>query len=119
MAADACQVDSALQRPVPELYIYYRVAAPQEPQARAAVMAMQSALREAHPGLQSRLLRRPEASEGLLTFMEVYLIPVPPDADDDSATPARIEAAIEAAAAACLSPWLQGGRHVEVFVPCA
>lgn len=95
----------------PELFIYYRVPVDAEAEVRLAVARMQQALVVAHPGLQGRLLRRPEQRDGELTFMEVY-------ARSGAGIDAALQAAIDQAAVS-LAPWLRGGRHTEVFLPCA
>ena len=93
-----------------ELYTYYRVAEVDESPCRGAALQMQASLRADEPGLQARLLRRPATPQGLVTFMEVYAVP--------NGVSDRLQADIERAAAA-LTPWLQGERHTELFVPCA
>lgn len=93
------------------LFIYYRVRDVHADELMAAATAMQITLQAAHPGLDGRLLRRPEAQEGLHTWMETYGLP--PDAD-----PAALAADVERAARG-LAPWLVGARHVEHFVACA
>lgn len=93
-----------------ELYIYYRVTEGDALPASQAVRQMQAALQATNSGLQARLLRRPEAPQGLATFMEVYAAP--------GGLSARVQADIEQAATA-LAPWLRGERHTEVFLPCA
>lgn len=92
------------------LFIYYRVASSQAAAARPAVEALQDRLREALPGLQTQVLRRPEEKDGQQTWMEIYSHPqgVSPQAQD------RIEAAARELQALCPGP-----RHVEVFVACA
>jgi hypothetical protein len=92
------------------LFIYYRVASSQAVAARPAVEALQARLREALPGLQTQLMRRPEEKDGQQTWMEIYSHPqgVSPQAQD------QIEAAARELRG--LGP---GPRHVEVFVPCA
>jgi hypothetical protein len=74
-------------------YVYYRV-------READLAAVSAALRALQGDVE--LLRRPGASDGLVTLMEVHR------ADD---------AAVEARCAAAVAPWLQGVRHVEVFAP--
>jgi hypothetical protein len=74
-------------------YVYYRV---READLAPAVAALNSL-----PG-SFELLRRPGASDGLVTLMEVHR------ADD---------AALEARCAAAVAPWLRGVRHIEVFSP--
>ena len=95
-----------------ELYIYYRIAEADLGAATAVVTSLHAALTAAHPGLQARLLRRPELSDGRATLMEVYAAPGP--AGVDEALQADIERLAEG-----LAPWLQSPRRVEVFLPCA
>jgi len=95
-----------------ELYIYYRVRAPQAPAARVAVLQMQSALRAAHPALVARWLRRPDEDQGLQTWMETYAIEAGGVTD-------AMRARIEAQAALVLQPFIDGPRHTEVFIACA
>ena len=96
-----------------ELFVYYRVAPARAGETSAAVHTMQAMLTSAHPGLQARLLRRPEVSQDRLTFMEVYAQPLAAGGVDT-----RLRAEIEAAATV-LAPWIDGARHTEVFEPCA
>lgn len=93
------------------LFIYYRVRDVHAGELMSAATAMQAALQAAHAGLAVGLLRRPEAQEGLHTWMETY--DLPPGAD-----PAALAADVERAAQG-LAPWLAGARHVEHFVACA
>ncbi len=101
-----------------ELFVYYRVADRVAAPARAAVLAMQAQLRQAHPLLIARLLCREAASGAEVadpTWMETYAIdPRHVGASVDL----QLQAAIEAAAQA-LGPGLIGVRHTEVFVACA
>jgi hypothetical protein len=97
-----------------ELYIYYRIPVDEAPAARDAVDAMQARLRQRHPGLSARLLRRPHEHEHQQTWMEIYAM----RGDAAGVTP-QIEADIAQAAAAALAPFGVGARHTEVFVPCA
>lgn len=94
-----------------ELFIYYR--APQENASalHAEVSRMQTELRARHPGLQARLLRRPEAADGLHTWMETYALPQ--EGLNDA-----LQGEIETAARAW-SHWIVGPRHVERFIACA
>ena len=85
-------------------YVYYRVLQGHLADATTAVSALQATLRSRHAGLQAELLRRPGATAGMVTLMEIY-----GGIDDAQA------AAIEADALATLSPWIAGERHVEVF----
>ncbi len=87
------------------LFVYYRVAAADLIAVRQAVLTMQASLCATHDGLRAELLRRPQSNEGQVTLMETYA------GNHD----AGIAEAIEAAASA-LTSWLQGSRHVEVFV---
>lgn len=93
------------------LFIYYRVRDVHAGELMAAATAMQATLQAVHAGLVVQLLRRPEAQEGLHTWMETYGLP--PDAD-----PSALAADVERAARG-LAPWLVGARHVEHFVACA
>ena len=98
-----------------ELFIYYRIPVVQAPRAQAAVLAFQARLRQRHPGLATRLLRRPHEQDQRQTWMEIYSL-------DRSISPGGITpllaAEIEAEAHA-LAGLIDGDRHVEVFVPCA
>ncbi len=107
-----------------ELFIYYRltVAAPTAAVA-AAVAEFQAALRAAHPGLRTRVLRRPVTpqSDGQ-TWMETYAFDHVAGSAPGATAPGigdALQAEIEQRALAALSPWLAGPRHVEVFEPCA
>ncbi len=94
-----------------DFYVYYKVQAGHAASLREAVIAMQAALSAAH-GVAVQLKRRPEAPEGVQTWMEVYT-----GAGPDF--PAALEAA---AAEADLARWIAGPRHVEKFEdlpPCA
>jgi hypothetical protein len=97
--------------PEQELFVYYRAAPNDGDALGAAVRRMQAALTRQHRGLSARLLRRPEARDGLVTWMEAYAWP----AGDD---PGPVTDAVSAAAAP-LAAWIVGPRHVEHFVPCA
>jgi hypothetical protein len=90
-----------------ELYVYYRVAEPQWREAADAVVAWQHALRLAHPGLEARVLRRPEAHAGAVTLMESY---VGADAVDGTTFDTQL-----LNGAPALQAWLIGERHVERF----
>lgn len=94
-----------------ELFVYYRVAEDTWPSACAAVHEFQRALRAAEPSLTARVLRRPDAEDGMVTLMEVYSIDArsSPDGIGD-AWQARIEDA-----ARPLQRWLRSARHVECF----
>jgi hypothetical protein len=96
-----------------QLFVYYRVPEPAWEQAGAAVIEFQRLLREAHPELQARVLRRPQPRGGQVTLMELYAL-------DPAAHPEGIDLAwltrIEAAAVV-MRRWQQGERHVEWFDP--
>ena len=94
-----------------DLYIYYRVAQANAAALAPRVAAMQAALAARH-GVAGQLKCRPEASDGMQTWMEVY-----PAAPDDFA--AALAAAVHAAA---LDGLIDGARHTELFtdiLPCA
>jgi len=95
-----------------DLYVYYKVQAAQAAGLQGAVIAMQSALSAAH-GVAAQLKRRPQAAEGMQTWMEVY----------PAVAGHSFLAALDAAVAqAGLAQWIAGPRHVEIFEdlpPCA
>ena len=98
-----------------ELFIYYRVRAVDQHSAETAVLGFQARLRKRYPQLATRLLYRPEVTDGLLTCMETY-------ATDPRQDPAGVSPHLQATIdeyAAVLTPLLQGGRHTEVFTVCA
>jgi len=88
------------------LYVYYKVPLAERalllPQARAC----QARLLAQWPGLTAELLRRPEASNGIETWMEAYR-------HSGGLTPDLIAAIAQAAADA----GLPATRHPETFVP--
>jgi hypothetical protein len=94
-----------------DLYIYYQVRERDATALAPRVRAMQAALAARH-GVAGQLKRRPEARDGLQTWMEVY-----------PATGAGFDAALEAAVhAAALPELIEGRRHTEVFtdlITCA
>jgi hypothetical protein len=92
-----------------ELYVYYRVAAPDWQRAADAVRDFQRQLCMAHRGLTARVLRRSDSAIDEVTLMETYAF-APRGIDDEMRR--RIDRA-----AGVLTPWLIGGRHVEVFEP--
>jgi hypothetical protein len=98
-----------------ELFIYYRVSSSTADAVRVKVLAMQQALRASHPGLSTRLLRRPEETAGQQTWMEIYSFFCK---DNGPGITPELQSAI-ATAAATLMPLIQGERHCEVFTPCA
>jgi len=97
---------------VRELFIYYRAKAGDAEALSAAVLAAQALLQSAWPGLQARLLRRPDSRDEHHTWMETYAF-APHGIDDTLARQ------IETQLAAVLAPWIVGPRHCEGFVPCA
>ena len=99
-----------------ELFIYYRAKAGDAPALSAAVLAAQTQLASTRPGLQARLLRRPEPSDEQHTWMETYAFSPngSPDGIDDA-----LQREIESLLGAAVAPFLVGPRHTESFVPCA
>ena len=98
-----------------ELFIYYRVRVVDRHSATAAVLGFQARLRECYPQLATRLLYRPEVTDGLLTWMETYAT----DSRQDSAGVSPLLQATIEEYAAVLTPLIQGTRHSEVFSVCA
>ena len=98
-----------------ELFIYYRVRAADTESAKAAVLGFQARLRGRYPQLATRLLFRPETTDGLVTWMETYA--TDPRQDAAGVSP-HLQATIEDLAAE-LTPFIQGTRHAEVFTACA
>ncbi|MYM84268.1 DUF4936 family protein [Duganella sp. FT50W] len=94
-----------------DLYIYYKVKQADAASLLAAVVTMQTSLAQRH-GVACQLKRRPETSEGLQTWMEVY-----------AATPEGFAAALQQAVAeADVDQFTTGLRHTEAFmdvIPCA
>ena len=94
-----------------EVFVYYRVAEDRADAVRALVSDMQADLRQRHPGLDARLLRRPEADGGVWTWMETYAWP-----QCLQGVTREIQSEIEAAArVGGLAALLEGARHGEVF----
>lgn len=93
------------------LYVYFKAAEAQSEAVAARAMAMQAVLRQAH-GLQAGLQRRPQAQDGLHTWMEVY-----------AGFPDNFEAMLQQAVKETgLASCIQGARHAEFFMdiaPCA
>lgn len=94
-----------------ELFVYYRVAAPQAVAVLGAVRRLQAGLGERHAGLQTRLLRRDGEPGGSQTWLEIYTWP-----GSDGGVTQRVQAEIEHAAEALMA-LLDGPRHCEVFEP--
>jgi len=96
-----------------DLYVYYKVRALDAAALAPRVRAMQAALATNH-GVSVQLKCRPQAADGLQTWMEVY-----PGVPDTFAGVLE-----QAAAAAGIETLVQGPRRAEVFVdleqtPCA
>jgi hypothetical protein len=88
-----------------DLYVYYKVRALDAAALAPRVRAMQAALAASH-GIAHQLKRRPEASDGLQTWMEVY-----------PGVPASFAGELERAALeAGLDALTIGPRRAEVFV---
>jgi hypothetical protein len=90
-----------------DLYVYYKVREENAARLEPLVRTMQARLGAAH-----QLKRRPEAKEGMQTWMEVY-----PSVDDGFA--ARLAGAAQAAG---MDGLIEGPRRAEVFMdltPCA
>ena len=102
-------------QPRRELFIYYQLRSIDAPSAQAAVQALQAQLREQHPQLQMRLLRRfEEGDDGRQTWMEIYSTD---PMHDPAGITVELQAEIEARAGALLT-LLAGPRHIEVFTAC-
>lgn len=87
-----------------DLYIYYQVRNEDAASLESRVRAMQARLAESH-GVIGQLKRRPETTDGLQTWMEIY-----------PATEAGFGAALAAAEQdAALSELSAGKRHTEIF----
>jgi hypothetical protein len=88
-----------------DLYIYYRVPEANAAQLAPRVHAMQAQLAAAH-GVAGQLKRRPQAAEGMQTWMEIY-----------PGTGAGFDAALAAAVQqAAVLEQIDGKRHTEVFM---
>lgn len=86
------------------LYIYYQVREEHVSSLCLRVAAMQAALADSQ-GVKGRLMRRPEAPDGVQTWMEVY-----------EATGSGFDAALAAAVEqTAVSGLIEGKRHIEVF----
>jgi hypothetical protein len=97
-----------------ELFIYYRIPQAAAGAALEAALGLQQRLRRHHPGLTARLLRRPDGADDLQTWMETYAF----RAGDRCGVTPELEAEI-AREALALAAFIEGARHIEVFVPCA
>jgi Domain of unknown function (DUF4936) len=91
-----------------DLFVYYRVPANQESAYLAQTRTLLAQLRQTS-GIEGRLSRRPEAKEGLHTWMESFLD-----------LPTAKEAAVSAHLADPRSAsFIEGERHTERFVRLA
>ena len=99
---------------MPELFIYYRLDTADAPVAYRAVRAFQELLRARYPWLKTRLLCRPDQTDGPQTWMEIYS--ADPAPDSTGITP-EVRAEIELQARS-IAPFVRGARHAEVFVAC-
>ena len=87
-----------------DLYIYYQVRDEDAAAMASRVRVMQARL-YADCGVAGRLKRRPEAKDGLQTWMEIYC-----------GTSTGFEAALSAAVQhAALAELTAGTRHTEIF----
>jgi hypothetical protein len=87
-----------------DLYIYYQVPSEHAAGLALRVRGMQARLLAEH-GVDGQLKRRPEAKDGLQTWMEIY-----------PATTAGFDAALALAAQdAALLELINGNRHTEIF----
>ena len=97
--------------PLPRsLYVYYRVPVLVQVEAKAAIEAMQMALRESVVGLAANLMQRVDIPKhgAEVTWMEIYAHP-------NGISPSH--EALLADHLARLPCGLIGERHVEVFAP--
>jgi hypothetical protein len=88
-----------------DLYIYYRVRASDADAFQQKAAAMQRELQR-HGAVATALKRRPDAQDGMHTWMEVYL----------AATPDFEPRLAEAVTASGLQTFIEGQRHTEQFV---
>lgn len=87
-----------------DLYIYYRVAVADADVLQRHVTRMQTELATRHC-VAAALKRRPEATDGMHTWMEVY-----------AAVPDTFETSLKQAVGdAGLNQWIDGARHTEYF----
>jgi hypothetical protein len=94
-----------------DLYVYYKVRDEDADRLAPQVQAMQARLARSH-GVAGQLKRRPQATDGLQTWMEIY-----------PATDAAFGAALAfAAGESGLGAGIHGERRTEIFTdltPCA
>lgn len=91
-----------------ELFVYWKVGREQAPAAHGAAVDLLRTLRQAHPELEARLMRRADETGDKATFMETYR------ALSAGVTPA-LQAAIETQAELAFVALGHPARHVEVF----
>lgn len=97
-------------------FIYYRIHPANLSAVLSAVQRLQEVWCQQHPGARAAVLcREPGPDRLTLTLMEIYA--PAPGMPADGQSPAL--QALESSAQQVLAPWLQGGRHLEVFAPCA
>lgn len=101
-----------------ELFIYWRTPLASAPQAIRAAEQWQARLREQHPALSATLYRRADESGATVTVMEVYAPAADAGAAPARAIDAELERLIVDQGQHVLGTWLDGPRHVEVFVRC-
>ena len=105
--AQVLSLQGSATTPIDEL-VPHRAPSPEDLLEQQERLVYQARLRESHPGLDARLLRRPGGPDGQVTLMETYAMP----GGVSEAVQARIDEA-----ATCLAAWLRGARHTEVFEP--
>lgn len=87
-----------------DIFIYYRACVADADVLRLRVLRMQADLTVQHT-VKAALKRRPEAQDGMHTWMEVY-----------AAVPSGFEASLSRAVMdAGLGQWIAGARHAEYF----
>ncbi len=87
------------------LCVYYKVDADQHAAWAPRVRQMQAGLQAQWPGLRAELLQRPEATNGIETWMETYRHPLGLEAE-------RVAAIAQAA----IDAGLPAPRHAERFI---
>ena len=107
-----------------ELFVYYRVRSGDETGALSVVAAFQNRLRQRHKQLEARLLRRSGLGGGEQTWMETYAMNPQPgeqppwqpsQRQDVAGISEQLQQEIESMAAE-LAPYLDGPRHLEIFI---
>ena len=95
------------------LCVYYKVDAAQHAPLLARVRAFQAMCSERWPGLECELLQRPQAAQGVETWMEIYRGPARAESPGQLVLDDELIDAIERAAAAADLPL---PRQVEYFI---